>query len=232
MGACVQRRFHLASAPFPELADSLLKPDLHHSRQRPSQRISRRPDSELEDEARFLKSWLESPLKTGAVAPSGKALAAKMAASVDPVIPGPVVELGPGTGPVTAALLARGIAPERLTLIEYSSDFAKLLRQRFPGVNVIEGDAYALGATLAGILEAPISAIVSSLPLLTRPERQRIALLSEAFDMMLPGSPFVQFTYMNSSPVPLIGGFDAAVSRRIWKNLPPARVWTYRRPTV
>ena len=56
----------------------------------------------LEDEARFLRSWLERPLVTGAVTPSGKMLARTMAAYVDPRLEGPVVELGPGTGPVTA----------------------------------------------------------------------------------------------------------------------------------
>ncbi len=195
-------------------------------------RQPKKKDIDLEDEARFLKSWLENPLKTGAVAPSGKALAAKMAASIDPVVPGPIVELGPGTGPVTQALLARGIAPERLFLVEYSADFAKLLRNRFPAVNVIQGDAYALAETLADHIDEPIAAIVSSLPLLTRPDKQRTHLLQTAFNMMLPGSPFVQFTYMNSSPVPLSSSFEATVSRRVWKNLPPARVWTYRRPTV
>jgi phosphatidylethanolamine/phosphatidyl-N-methylethanolamine N-methyltransferase len=189
-------------------------------------------ETDLDDEARFLKSWFENPLKTGAVAPSGKALAARMASLVDPVVQGPVVELGPGTGPVTQALLNRGIAPERLVLVEYSKDFAKLLRSRFPGVRVVQGDAYDLVGTLEGKLEAPVSAIVSSLPMLTRPERERLRLLRSAFDMMLPGSPFIQFTYMNASPVPLVGGFDSTVSRRIWKNLPPARVWSYRRPTV
>ena len=193
---------------------------------------AKKKEIDLEDEARFLKSWLENPLKTGAVAPSGKVLAARMAASIDPVIPGPIVELGPGTGPVTQALLARGIDPKRLYLVEYSADFVKLLKQRFPLVNIIQGDAYSLTDTLRPHVSEPISAIVSSLPLLTRPEKERARLLQTAFNVLLPGSPFVQFTYMNPSPIPLAPGFTANVSRRIWKNLPPARVWTYRRPTV
>lgn len=203
--------------------------DSHARRRRPDQPVNKPLG---DDEARFLKSWFESPLKTGAVAPSGKALAAKMAAVIDPVIPGPIVELGPGTGPVTSALLARGIDPQRLILIEYSTDFARLLRERFPGVKVVTGDAYALAQTLADHVDRPLAAVVSSLPLLTRPEKQRLSLLHSAFSLMLPGSPFVQFTYMNNSPIPLGGDFDASVSRRIWKNLPPARVWTYRRPTI
>jgi phosphatidylethanolamine/phosphatidyl-N-methylethanolamine N-methyltransferase len=205
----------------------LLNPD-----RRPAAPRKVRKDIDLDDEARFLKSWFENPLKTGAVAPSGKVLAQRMAGVVDPMVAGPVVELGPGTGPVTQALLQRGVPADRLFLVEYSKDFAALLRQRFPGVTVIQGDAYALAQTLAGHVKAPVAAIVSSLPLLTRPDAQRSRLLETAFDLMLPGSPFVQFTYMNNSPVPLTGDFEATVSRRIWKNLPPARIWTYRRPTV
>jgi phosphatidylethanolamine/phosphatidyl-N-methylethanolamine N-methyltransferase len=199
-------------------------------RRRPLVAVAR--ERVLDDDARFLKSWFENPLLAGAVAPSGKELAARMAQAVDPQIPGPIIELGPGTGPVTQALISRGIAPERLVLVEYSADFAKLLRSRFPGVTVIQGDAYALADTLKGWLRRPAAAIVSSLPLLTKPERQRLKLLNEAFTLLMPGCPFVQFTYMPSSPVPLDGTFQASGSRRVWKNLPPARVWTYRRPTT
>ena len=59
----------------------------------------------LDDEVRFIRSWIERPLSIGAVTPSGKMLARAMARYVDPHSDGPVVELGPGTGPVTAALV-------------------------------------------------------------------------------------------------------------------------------
>jgi phosphatidylethanolamine/phosphatidyl-N-methylethanolamine N-methyltransferase len=186
----------------------------------------------VDDDARFLKSWLENPLIAGAVAPSGRDLALKMASAIDPAMPGPIIELGPGTGPVTQALIERGVAPERLVLIEYSADFAALLRHRFPGVTVVRGDAYALRSVLAPLDLPPAAAVVSSLPLLTKPEKVRTQLLKDAFLMLSPGCPFVQFTYMPNSPVPLDRTFLASGSRRVWKNLPPARVWTYRRPTV
>jgi hypothetical protein len=80
----------------------------------------------FDDEFRFFRSWIEKPLTVGAVAPSGKALARVMAAYVDPTIPGPIVELGPGTGPVTEALLARGIDPARLTLVEFDPTFFRI----------------------------------------------------------------------------------------------------------
>ncbi len=190
--------------------------------------------TEIGNTLRFLRSWFQSPLITGAVAPSGKALARTMAGFVDLKSNGPIVELGPGTGPVTEALLKHGIAEERLILLEYSSDFCDLLKQRFPKATIIQGDAYALKSTLAAILKEPAAAVVSSLPLLTMPQEQRLALLSEAFDMMQDSAPFIQFTYSTMSPIPLDGAahktkFSAKSSSRIWLNIPPARVWMYKK---
>src|SRR6202171_1353100 len=92
--------------------------------------VAKKPQLRLDDEVRFLSPGLQSPLKTGALPPSGPALAKAMAAEIDPSVPGPVVELGPGTGPVTEAILARGIAPQRLILVEVQRGFCTLLRQR------------------------------------------------------------------------------------------------------
>lgn len=199
--------------------DPLLKPNF-------------RIDDRLADEARFFKSWLDNPLLTGAVSPSGPALAQMMARAIDPAATGPIVELGPGTGVITKALIDRGIAPERLILVEYDANFCALLAERFPGVRVLQGDAYHLAATLGDTLAAPPAAVVSSLPLLTKPERVRLALLADAFELIAPDGVFVQFTYSLTSPIPRKGqslAFEAEASPRIWLNLPPARVWIYRR---
>jgi phosphatidylethanolamine/phosphatidyl-N-methylethanolamine N-methyltransferase len=181
------------------------------------------------DEFRFFRSLVEKPLTVGAVAPSGKALARVMAAYVDPTASGPVVELGPGTGPVTEALIERGIDPARLTLVEYDEDFCGLLRQRFPGVNVVRGDAYSLKDTLAGVLPEPAAAFVSGLPLFNKPLKMRLELLDQAFGLMKPDAPFVQFTYNAISPIPRSHGrLRSEASGRVWRNFPPARVWVYR----
>jgi phosphatidylethanolamine/phosphatidyl-N-methylethanolamine N-methyltransferase len=189
-------------------------------------------DGRLADEARFIKTWFENPVGTGAVSPSGRFLARAMARAVDPALPGPIVELGPGTGPVTDALIARGIAPERLVLVEYDPHFCKLLQRRYPRATVIQGDAYDLAATLDGVLDAPAATVVSSLPLRNQPERHRLTLLEQAFAVLQPGGSFVQFTYGIASPMPLRSGdhpcFEAEVSPPVWFNLPPARVWVYR----
>ncbi len=189
-------------------------------------------DERLADEARFIKTWLENPAGTGAVSPSGRSLARAMARYVDPDRPGPVIELGPGTGPVTEALISRGIAPERLVLVEFEPQFCKLLARRYPQATVIQGDAYRLAETLRGVLDEPAATIVSSLPLRNQPERHRLMLLEQAFAVLQPGSSFVQFTYGIASPIPLRPGhkpcFEARVSPPVWLNLPPARVWIYR----
>ena len=184
----------------------------------------------FQDEARFLRSWLERPLVTGAVTPSGKILARTMASFVDPRIPGPVVELGPGTGPVTDALIRRGVAQDRLVLVEYSPEFCRLLKRRFPKATIIQGDAYDLGETLSGILAEPAAATVSSLPLFTKPMDERRSLLEGAQELMHPDAPFIQFTYAMVPPLPARSReYRTRASSRIWRNLPPARVWVYTR---
>lgn len=182
-----------------------------------------------DDEARFLRSWLERPLLTGAVMPSGKFLAKAMAQQVDPMRPGPVVEIGPGTGPVTEALLARGVPEDRLVLVEYNPDFVVLLKQRFRRATVVQGDAYRLRGILGDLLPEPASAIVSSLPLLTKPPAQRLALLHDAFALMQAGGSFVQFTYSVAPPIAERGpDYESFATNWIFLNIPPARVWVYR----
>lgn len=182
------------------------------------------------DEAHFIKTLFESPRVTGAVSPSGRFLARAMARAVEARGAGLVVELGPGTGPVTKALIERGVPAEDLVLVEYETSFCRLLAERFPHVRVLQGDAYRLAQSLAGLRE-PIRAVVSSLPLLNEPLSRRLDLIAQAFALMGPRGVFVQFTYGVGSPAPRRVGaltLAAEASAPIWLNLPPARVWTYR----
>jgi len=184
----------------------------------------------IDDEFRFFRSWMEKPLAIGAVTPSGRALARTMASYVDPEIAGPIIELGPGTGPVTEALVAQGIEPARLVLVEFNPTFCRLLRQRYPKATVVQGDAYALDRLVGLLLREPAAAVVSGLPLFTKPLRTRLRLLYEAFNLMTPGAPFIQFTYAAYSPIPrALDRITLHASERIWANIPPARVWVYRK---
>ena len=184
----------------------------------------------LDDEVRFLRSWIEKPLHVGAVMPSGRLLARTMAQYVDANSSGPVVELGPGTGAITSALIERGVDQKRLVLLEYNPGFCALLRDRYPQAKVVQGDAYRLRDTLWNALTAPATAIVSGLPLVTKPMLTRLKLIRDAFAALAPGAPFVQFTYSVAPPIPKsLPGVSTEASERIWMNLPPARVWVYRK---
>jgi phosphatidylethanolamine/phosphatidyl-N-methylethanolamine N-methyltransferase len=184
----------------------------------------------LDDEVRFLRSWIEKPLHVGAVMPSGRLLARTMAQYVDLHSTGAVVELGPGTGAITSALIERGIDQKRLVLVEYNPGFCALLRDRYPHARVVQGDAYKLRDSLRNVLSAPASAVVSGLPLVTKPMQTRLKLIREAFVALAPGAPFVQFTYSVAPPIPKsLPGVSTQASERIWMNLPPARVWVYRK---
>jgi phosphatidylethanolamine/phosphatidyl-N-methylethanolamine N-methyltransferase len=185
---------------------------------------------EAKNEVRFIRSWIEKPLSIGSVTPSSRALARAMAAYVDPNSDGPVIELGPGTGPVTEALVAHGIDQARLILVEFDPTFCRLLRQRYPAANVVQGDAYSLKRVLGSHLVEPASAVVSGLPLFTKPLKTRLKLLYEAFALMAPQAPFVQFTYATVPPIPkALDRVRAEASERIWMNIPPARIWVYRK---
>ncbi len=184
----------------------------------------------LDDEVRFLRSWIEKPLHMGAVMPSGRILARTMAKYVDIKSTDPVVELGPGTGAITNALIEHGVDQKRLVLVEYDPGFCALLRDRYPQATVVQGDAYTLRDSLWNVLSKRASAVVSGLPLVTKPMLTRLKLIRDAFAALAPGAPFVQFTYSVVPPIPKsLPGISTEASERIWMNLPPARVWVYRK---
>ena len=98
----------------------------------------------ISEETRFIRELAGSPVKTGAISPSGDALAKKMASFVDPKSPLPVLELGPGTGAITRGLLKAGIPEDQLHLVEYSEEFSRHLADRFPHATLVQGSAYEL----------------------------------------------------------------------------------------
>jgi phosphatidylethanolamine/phosphatidyl-N-methylethanolamine N-methyltransferase len=193
--------------------------------------IAEKKGLRLDDEVHFIRSWLDQPLAIGAVTPSGRFLARAMARNVDLDIPGPVIELGPGTGPITEALVDHGVDPARLVLVEFNPVFCRLLRSRYPQATVVQGDAYSLKRVLDDVLQEPAAAVVSGLPLLTKPVRTRVRLINDAFHVMRSDASFIQFTYsMTTPPIPKgLARVETEASDRIWLNLPPARVWVYRR---
>ena len=156
-----------------------------------------------------------------------RVVARAMAAETDPAHAGRILELGPGTGVVTEALIARGFAPERIVAIEFDEHFALALRDRCPGATVIHGDAFHLANSLSD--DERFAAAVSSLPLLNFPLTSRQSLIADAFARLEPGAPFIQFSYGLNPPVAVPDGACVRRTARVWLNLPPAKVWVYRR---
>jgi phosphatidylethanolamine/phosphatidyl-N-methylethanolamine N-methyltransferase len=127
-------------------------------------------------------------------------------------------------------LIRRGVAQDRLVLVEYNPDFCKLLKRRFPQATIIQGDAYDIRETLDGAVTEPGAAVISSLPLFTKPIETRIALLDAVHEVTRANAPFVQFTYAVVPPIPKNPKhYTVTGSNRVWLNFPPARVWVYRR---
>lgn len=184
------------------------------------------------DTARFLRAWLAEPFAIAAVAPSGQALARIMTARIGPET-GPVIELGPGTGVFTQALLARGVPPGQLLLIERSAPFTVLLRERFPNLDVVNDLAQRVDLHAVARLPAPPGAIVSGLPLLAMSPSVQHDILAAAFGALRPGGVFVQFTYGHVPPVGRAVAKDLGLRSepvgRTFRNVPPASVYALRR---
>jgi phosphatidylethanolamine/phosphatidyl-N-methylethanolamine N-methyltransferase len=188
----------------------------------------------LSDHLRFLRSWIADPLRVAAVAPSSDSLSRLMTDGIAPG-DGPVLELGPGTGVFTRALLARGVRENDLTLVEAGPDFARLLQRRFPRARVLRMDAAHL-ADRDLYPEMEVAAVVSGLPLRAMSPRKVMTILSGAFVYIRPAGCFYQFTYVPRCPVPrTILDRLGLKARRIgstMRNVPPAAVYriTRRRP--
>ena len=182
--------------------------------------------SSFADNLRFLRALITRPKNIGAVLPSGPALANAMARQI--TARGPVLELGPGTGSITAAILDHGTPPESLTCVEYDGDFARHLRARFAGVTIVQGDAFDLDKTLTAP-HLQFAAILSGLPLLNFPVAARRRLIDGALARLSPGGVLAQFSYGPHAPVTPPAGGGVTRAATVWANVPPARVWVYRK---
>ncbi len=186
--------------------------------------------SQSRDAALFLWKWIQAPTRIGSVWPSSRSLGRAMAAEVDLEVPGAIVELGAGTGPITATLLQSGVPVERFFAVERDPALAAILRQRLPQVRVIEGDAGELPALMRAEGVATVSAVVSCLPLVSLPRALVRRVVEGSLELLHPDGCLIQFTYGMVSPIPLRHfAVDARRVRRVWGNMPPAAVWRYRR---
>jgi phospholipid N-methyltransferase len=182
----------------------------------------------------FFSAWIRNPLRVAAVAPSSRSLAAVMTAEIS-LARAPVIELGPGSGIFTRALLARGVPEDQLTLIESGSEFGTLLKKRFPAARIFCMDATHLRRS-ALLGEERAGAVVSGLPLLSMSPRKIMTILKGAFLHLREDGAFYQFTYGATCPVPqrLLDrmGLEATRIGGTFANLPPAAVYRIRRRAI
>lgn len=191
--------------------------------------LQRRFAEKFDDEIRFFKGWIDGPKTVGAIIPTSPVTARRMASVIDTRSELPVLELGPGTGAVTKAILER-IAPEKLVSIEYSPDFFERLVSSYPGVRFIHGDAFDLDAALADSGDDLFDSVVSAIPLLNFPMARRVRLVEQLLDRLPAGRPVVQISYGAVSPVSGKGAsFEVEPLDWVVRNIPPARLWTYSR---
>lgn len=185
-------------------------------------------ETSLSDHMQFLRRLIANPRNVGAIAPSGHMLARAMVDQIEK-INGPVLELGPGSGSVTRELLARGLDPQQVTVVERDLEFVKIIADRFPGINILHGDALNLDQILPFSDDQKFSGALSGLPLLNFPAQARQKLVNAVLDRLQPGAPLIQFSYGLKSPVAASENVTVTRTAFVWNNLPPARVWVYRR---
>lgn len=193
-------------------------------------KLAQKFDSEL----KFFKGWIDKPRAVGSIVPTSSFTARKMASVINTQSGLPILEVGPGTGIITKYILKHGVKPADLYAIEYSHDFVTHLRRSFPRVNIIEGDAFDLEATLKKTLgdKAPkqFDSVVSGVPLLNFPVPMRVKYLESLLDRLPQGRPVVQLTYGPKSPIPPgLGDYTVEHFDFILRNVPPTQLWIYRR---
>lgn len=181
--------------------------------------------------ALFIQELVNNPRQIGAVLPSSRNLAVAMARWLPHNPDAYALELGPGTGAVSQALIERGLREDRLIAIERSPKMAAHLRSRFPRAKIITGDAFQLDQLLkedAGHIRQ-ISTVISSLPLMNFRADLAHDLAKKIRAILPTGGKLVQYTYRIRRQPKAAAHFDFVASNVVWFNCPPARVSVYQK---
>ena len=177
----------------------------------------------------WLQAYLKHPLRLGAIFPSSAALASLMVKHINSDTNGPVLELGPGTGSFTKALLRQGISEQNLVLVEQSQEFVKLLKSLFPKATIVCNDARNISRISSDLGIKKFDEIVSGLPLNAIRDEQRRIICNESFKTLKPRGSIVQVSYLPRCSIP-----NSVISKHSAKkiycgvtiaNIPPAFVW-------
>ncbi|MEZ5931378.1 MAG: methyltransferase domain-containing protein [Alphaproteobacteria bacterium] len=165
----------------------------------------------------------------GSIIPSSMALARAVTSAVAWEPGQTVVELGAGTGAISQGLLEKGMPSDALMMIELDEQLYDYLRNRFPGVRVVHGDATRLSEIVAEQDIGAVSTVVSGLPMVNMPFDFQRAIVEESVKSLQPGGYLLQYSYSPLSPIPAKKlGVKAELVRFVLRNVPPATVWRFR----
>src|SRR5262249_27458251 len=121
----------------------------------------------------MLTKFLQRGRVIASFAPSSRFMARASVRGIDFDRSKCIVELGAGTGRITAELLRRTGKNTRLIIVELDADLCRYLRQRFPGAEIVEANAVDLDHVLDQRGIGKVDHIVSGLPLPSIPEEIR-----------------------------------------------------------
>lgn len=177
----------------------------------------------------FLQDFLRRPRQVGSLVPSSRFLERRIVRAARLAEARTVVELGPGTGGTSRALLAGMRADARLLVIEINPRFAELIRRsvRDRRLVVHQGDASDLAAILRQHALPPPEAVVSGIPFSTMPRALGQRVLRAVREAMAPGGRFV--AYQVRDRVEALGRtvFGAPRVQVELLNVPPMRVYCW-----
>ena len=181
----------------------------------------------------FVRGWLRDPIGVGLPFPSSPSTARRLAEAAlhASISNAPVLELGAGTGAVTAALIDAGCPVHRIVAVEHDAELCRSLEERFPGLAVLEGDALELGALIEAARLPSLAVTICGLPMRAIPSEAATRCYGDAFGAMPRGGAIIQYTYGLRPPVDpraMPSKVEATFVGREWRNLPPMGIWRYR----
>ncbi|VTT97057.1 sam-dependent methyltransferase : Ribosomal RNA adenine methylase transferase OS=Isosphaera pallida (strain ATCC 43644 / DSM 9630 / IS1B) GN=Isop_2139 PE=4 SV=1: RrnaAD [Gemmataceae bacterium] len=180
----------------------------------------------------MMKAFLTQGRKIASCAPSSGSMARKMIDGIDWDRAKCIVELGAGTGPITAQLVQRLRPHTQALVIELDPMLCARLKARFSGVpnlHVVQGDATKFDQYLAERNLPQVDHVLSGLPLPSFPEQLRNAVLETSARALGPTGTFRQLTVMPLVYYKLYARyFDNVKFQFVPWNLPPGGVYLCR----
>lgn len=178
----------------------------------------------------FFRRWLKHPTQMGTMSPVSNKLADLLVKNIKEPTKVRIVEIGPGTGRLTRAMLNIGVKPENLLLVELDQDFCNFLNNSLPNLkksHIIQGDAAALPNLVPSDWIGHIDYIVSAVPLMYLPKNKRQDIFHACFHILKVKAPIIHVTYNLFSPMNFMMDLEQICVNKLWLNLPPAFVWCY-----